>query len=163
MVFGEYFPNPALFGTGTEAEALVSPLGAMLVEALGTAILVLVIFALSDPDNAAAPDPTLVPFFVGFTVAVLISLFAPITQAGWNPARDFGPRLVAVLAGYGTVAIPGPQGGFWIYIVGPMIGGPLGGLVYERGLAPYLPRKVPAGSERADAGNGRRKERMVRR
>ena len=110
MIFGEYFPNPAVFGTGPEAAALVSPLAAMLVEALGTAILVLVIFALSDPDNAAAPEPTLIPFFVGFTVAVLISLFAPITQAGWNPARDFGPRIVAVLAGFGSVAIPGPQG-----------------------------------------------------
>ena len=56
MIFGEYFPNPAVFGTGPDAAALVSPLAAMLVEALGTAILVLVIFALTDPDNAAAPD-----------------------------------------------------------------------------------------------------------
>ncbi len=149
MIFGEYFPNPAVFGTGPEAAALVSPIGAMLVEALGTAILVLVIFALSDPDNAAAPEPTLVPFFVGFTVAVLISLFAPITQAGWNPARDFGPRLVALLAGFGTVAIPGPQGGFWIYIVGPLLGGLAGGLVYERLVRPFIPRKIPAGTEEA--------------
>lgn len=149
MIFGEYFPNPAVFGTGPDAAALVSPLGAMLVEALGTAILVLVIFALSDPDNAAAPAPTLVPFFVGFTVAVLISLFAPITQAGWNPARDFGPRLVALLAGYGSIAIPGPQGGFWIYIVGPMLGGVGGGLLYERLVGPLLPRKLPSGVEEA--------------
>jgi glycerol uptake facilitator-like aquaporin len=138
-----------VFGTGPEAASLVSPLGAMLVEAFGTAILVLVIFALSDPDNAAAPEPTLVPFFVGFTVAVLISLFAPITQAGWNPARDFGPRLVALLAGYGAIAIPGPHGGFWVYIVGPLAGGLVGGLVYERLLRPLLPRKVPAGVEEA--------------
>jgi glycerol uptake facilitator protein len=149
MIFGEYFPNPAIFGTGPEAAALVSPLAAMLVEALGTAILVLVIFALSDPDNAAAPEPTLIPFFIGFTVAVLISLFAPITQAGWNPARDFGPRLVAVLAGYGSIAIPGPQGGFWIYIVGPVLGGLVGGALYERVLGPLLPRKRPAGVEEA--------------
>jgi MIP family channel proteins len=149
MIFGEYFPNPAIFGTGPEAAALVSPLAAMLVEALGTAILVLVIFALSDPDNAAAPEPTLVPFFIGFTVAVLISLFAPITQAGWNPARDFGPRLVAVLAGYGSIAIPGPQSGFWIYIVGPLLGGLVGGALYERLLGPLLPRKRPAGVEEA--------------
>jgi MIP family channel proteins len=147
MIFGEYFPNPAVFGTGPEAAALVSPLGAMLVEALGTGILVLVIFALSDPDNAAAPEPSLVPFFVGFTVAVLISLFAPITQAGWNPARDLGPRLVAVLAGYGSIAIPGPQGGFWIYIVGPLLGGVAGGLFYVRLIGPLLPRKQPAGVE----------------
>jgi glycerol uptake facilitator protein len=149
MIFGEYFPNPALFGTGPEAAALVSPLGALLIEAFGTAILVLVIFALSDPDNAAAPAPTLVPFFVGFTVAVLISLFAPITQAGWNPARDFGPRLVALLAGFGAIAIPGPQGGFWIYIVGPLLGGLIGGSLYERLVRPLLPRILPAGTEEA--------------
>jgi MIP family channel proteins len=149
MIFGEYFPNPAVFGTGPEAAALVTPLAAVLVEAFGTAILVFVIFTLSDPDNTAAPDPTLAPFFIGFTVAVLIGLFAPITQAGWNPARDFGPRVVAWLAGYGSVAIPGPQGGFWIYIVGPLVGGPLGGLVYERVVGPYLPRRVAASVEGA--------------
>lgn len=149
MIFGEYFPNPAVFGTGPEAAMLVSPLAALLVEALGTAVLLLVIFALTDPENAATPEPTLVPFFIGFTVAVLISLFAPITQAGWNPARDFGPRLVAVLAGYGTIAIPGPQGGFWIYIVGPILGGLVGGTIYERLVRPFLPRKLPAGTEQA--------------
>jgi MIP family channel proteins len=149
MIFGEYFPNPAVFGTGPEAAALVSPIAAMLVEALGTAILVLVIFALTDPDNRAAPEPTLVPFFVGFTVAVLISVFAPITQAGWNPARDFGPRLVALAAGFGSIAIPGPQGGFWIYIVGPILGGLVGGAAYEWLIRPLLPRKLPPGSEEA--------------
>ena len=128
----------------------------MLVEALGTAILVLVIFALSDPDNAAAPEPTLVPFFVGFTVAVLISLFAPITQAGWNPARDFGPRLVAVLAGYGTIAIPGPQGGFWIYIVGPLLGGLVGGAVYERLIGPAPAAKAAARVSRRPSEERRR-------
>ena len=149
MIFGQYFPNPAVFGTGPDAASLVSPLAALLVEALGTGILVLVIFALTDPENAAAPEPTLVPFFIGFTVAVLISLFAPITQAGWNPARDFGPRLVAVLAGFGSIAIPGPQGGFWIYIVGPILGGLVGGAVYERLVRPLLPRKAPSGTEEA--------------
>src|SRR5438094_7686644 len=149
MIFGEYFPNPAVFGTGPDAAALISPLGAMGVEALGTAILMLVTFALSDPDNVAAPEPTLVPFFVGFTVAVLISLFAPITQAGWNPARDFGPRIVALLAGYGPIAIPGPRGGSWVYIAGPLLGGLGGGLLYERALRPLLAPELPAGTEGA--------------
>jgi glycerol uptake facilitator protein len=148
MIFGEYFPNAAMFGTGPDVHALVSPLQAAVVEGLGTLILVLVIFALTDPDNAAAPEPTVVPIIVGATVAILIAVFAPITQAGWNPARDFGPRLVALLAGYGQIALPGPQAGFWVYIVGPLLGGPLGGLLYERGLRPHLPSTVPAGTER---------------
>ena len=53
--------------------------------ALGTAILVFMIFALVDPRSGVAPG--LAPLLIGFTVAVLISLFAPITQAGCNPAR----------------------------------------------------------------------------
>ena len=135
MVFGEYFPNPALFGVGLEARALVSPLHAAVVEGFGTAVLVFVIFALTDRRNPGAPGANLAPCFIGFTVAVLISLFAPITQAGWNPARDFGPRIVAFLLGWGSIAIPGPGGGFWIYIVGPLLGGPLGGLLWQA-LAP---------------------------
>jgi glycerol uptake facilitator protein len=131
MIFGEYFPNPALFGTGEAARALVSPWDAACVEGFGTAVLVLVIFALTDPCNRAAPAANLRPFFIGFTVAVLISLFAPITQAGWNPARDFGPRLVAYGLGWGTIAIPGPVAGFWAYIVGPLVGGALGGLAWQ--------------------------------
>ena len=62
-------------------------------------------------------------------VAVLISLFAPATQAGWNPARDLGPRLVALALGWGPVAIPGPEGGCWVYLVGPIVGGPVGGFL----------------------------------
>jgi glycerol uptake facilitator protein len=143
MVFGEYFPNPAIFGTGPDAHALISPLTAVGIEAFGTAVLVFMIFALTDPRNGARPA-WLAPFFIGFTVAALISLFAPATQAGWNPARDFGPRIVAFFAGGDEVAIPGPRAGFWVYIVGPLLGGPLGGLIYDRIVRPGLPAEVPA-------------------
>ena len=144
MIFGEYFPNPALFGTDEAARGLVSPLAAFGVEAFGTGILVLMIFALTDPRNRAAPG-ALAPFFIGFAVAVLISLFAPITQGGWNPARDFGPRLVAFLAGWGEVAIPGPRGGFWVYIAGPLIGGPVGAAAYDYLIRPMLAPDLRAG------------------
>lgn len=60
----------------------------------------------------------LIPPLIGLTIGAWIAVFAPFSQAGWNPARDFGPRLVAWAAGFGSVVIPGPQGGFWIYIVG---------------------------------------------
>ena len=146
MVFGEYFPNPDIFGTDGAAFDLVSPLAAVGVEALGTGILVFIIFALVDRRNARRPSSQITPFFIGFTVAVLISLFAPITQAGWNPARDFGPRIVAALAGWGEIAIPGPRNGFWVYIVGPLVGGPIGAALYELLIRPR------GGSEAGEAG-----------
>lgn len=151
MIFGEYFPNPAMFGTGEEAEALVSPLMATAVEALGTGVLVFLIFALIEPRNGTRPQ-WLTPFFIGFTVAVLISLFAPITQAGWNPARDFGPRIVAFLAGWGEIAIPGPRAGFVAYIVGPLVGGTLGGLIYDWTIRSSLPVEEPIPAEVSRGG-----------
>ena len=138
MMFGEYFPNPDVAGTGEAASALVSPLGAMAVEGIGTGILVLVIFALVDRRNSALPVKYLAPVFIGLTVALMISMLAPLTQGGWNPARDFGPRLVSFFAGWGEMAIPGPSGGFWAYIAGPLIGGPLGAAVYEFLLRPTM-------------------------
>lgn len=135
MAFGEYFPNPALF---PDSSLEIAPWHAFAVEAFGTAILVMVIFSLIDRRNAALPNKGLAPFLIGFTVAALISLFAPLTQAGWNPARDFGPRIVAYFAGWNNIAIPGPDGGFWVYIAGPLVGGLVGAAIFEALIAPGL-------------------------
>lgn len=131
MVFGEYGPNPAIFGTAPATLALLSPLAVMLIEALGTALLLFFIFALVDRHNRDAPGSNLAPFFIGFAVAIIISVLAPLTQAGLNPARDFGPRLVALFAGWGAMALPGPNGIWWAYIVGPFLGGPIGATLYD--------------------------------
>ncbi len=143
MVFGEYFPNPAEFGTDAAAQELVTPLAAASVEALGTAVLVFMIFALTDPRSSHRPSRWIWPLMIGFTIALLISLFAPITQGAWNPARDFGPRLVAFFAGWNEIAIPGPRQGFWVYIVGPLIGGSLGAAAYDLLIRPGLPEPPP--------------------
>ena len=145
MVFGEYFPNPAIYGTGADAAALITPLGAALVEGFGTAVLAFVIFALTDRRNAGLTAKPLTPLLIGFTVAALISLFAPLTQAGWNPARDFGPRVVAYFAGWGEIAIPGPRAGFWAYVAGPMLGAPLGAALHELLIKPALPSRGESG------------------
>ena len=139
MMFGEYFPNPGMMGVDAAARALVSPLEAAAVEALGTGILVLMIFALVDRRNSSLPVKWLAPVFIGLTVAMIISMMAPLTMGGWNPARDFGPRLVSYFAGWGGMAIPGPSGGFWAYIAGPLAGGPIGAAVYEFLIRPAFP------------------------
>ena len=146
MMFGEYFPNPGAAGTSEAALALVSPIGAAAVEAIGTGILVMMIFALIDRRNSSLPVKYLAPVLIGLTVALMISMLAPLTQGGWNPARDFGPRLVSYFAGWGEMAIPGPSGGFWAYIVGPLVGGPLGAAVYEFLLRPPLPPEKGPGN-----------------
>jgi glycerol uptake facilitator protein len=139
MVFGEYFPNPAIFGTGPEAFRQVSHLTAMLAEAVGTAFLVSFVFALTEPRNPEAPR-FMVPLFIGLTVSIIISIIAPLTQAALNPARDFGPRLVALLFGWGHIAIPGPRAGFFtVYILAPIIGGIAGAGLYQTFVRRYLP------------------------
>ena len=146
MLFGEYFPNPAIIGTDESARALVSAPMAALVEGVGAAVLVLVIFALVDRRNGSRPVNFLSPVLIGATVAAIISVFAPLTMGGWNPARDFGPRLVAFFAGWGEIAIPGPSSGFWAYIVGPLIGGPVGAALYDILLRPAF-RGTPSSQE----------------
>ena len=133
---------PCPYGTGEPARALISPFRALAVEAFGTGVLVLMIFSLVDRHNAAMSAKHLAPFFIGFTVAVLIGMFAPLTQAGWNPARDFGPRIVAYFAGWGGIAIPGPSSGFWVYIAGPLIGGPIGAFIHESLVRPLMKQQA---------------------
>jgi glycerol uptake facilitator protein len=75
-------------------------------EAFGTFLLVLMIFALTEGCNVGRPDDALAPVFIGLTVTSIICLMAPLTQAGLNPARDLGPRLVAWLMGWGGRRFP---------------------------------------------------------
>ena len=90
------------------------------------------------------------PYFIGFTVACLSSLYGAHTSGSFNPAREFGPRFVAYLAGWGKIALPGHHGGWWAYIIGPLIGGPIGGALHDfivaRGYAPEPKDNKPAKS-----------------
>ena len=102
---------------------------AFMAEAYGTAILALVIFSLTNPKNkTTAKNPILVPPLIGTTVGALISVIAPLTQAGFNPARDFGPRIISLLAGWGGIAMQG----WWVYILGPIVGALVGALIAEK-------------------------------
>jgi glycerol uptake facilitator-like aquaporin len=96
-------------------------------ETLGTGILSFVIFALTNPKNDTVKSGY-VPSLIGVTVGALIAVLAPLTQAGFNPARDFGPRIIAWCGGWKTIAFAG----FWVYIVGPIIGALLGAFAADR-------------------------------
>lgn len=147
MCYGEYFPNPGGLAAGNtpydpgQHEKLrlsFSHQQAWMAEFLGTAILAIVVFSLTDARNSARPQSNLAPVFIGLTVSALISFLAPLTQAGFNPARDFGPRLFAYLAGWGQVAIPGLADLSWltVYIIAPIFGGIAGGGFHQHILRP---------------------------
>lgn len=123
-MFGEFFPNPGFSGIIKSA----SEWQAIGAEFFGTFILVYMIFWLIHPKNESQYTPLL----IGMTVGGLICLLAPISQGGFNPARDFGPRLFSYFAGWGDVAFPAPSFSFLtVYILGPIGGGILASLIFK--------------------------------
>lgn len=109
-------------------------IGPLIDQIIGTAFLLMFVAALVDRRNLA-PKANLTPWLVGLAVAAIGMSYGANAGYAINPARDFGPRLFAAIAGWGQVALPGNGTGFsayfWIPIVGPLIGGTLGILVYD--------------------------------
>lgn len=128
-------PDPAAkLGVFCTAPALRRTGANLLCELIGTFVLVLGILAILSPKNlqpAHGLDTGLGPLLVGLLVVSLgVSLGGP-TGYAINPARDLGPRLAHALlpiAGKG-----GSDWGYaWIPVVGPLLGGALAALAYQR-------------------------------
>jgi len=134
MMFGEFYPNP-----GLGYEVPVSTMNAFLAEMVGTFALVFLIFSLTDGCNVGRPNDSLSPLFVGLSITIIISVIAPLTQAGLNPARDLSPRIFAYLAGWKEAAFPDSQWGFFtVYVLGPVVGGILAALLFEKIVKPIM-------------------------
>ena len=95
---------------------------ACFVEGWTTALLATMVMVTGGRRHAGTVPAKGGPFIVGITVAGMICLVGPLTGAGFNPARDLSPRIVAALAG-GAGAFPA---GWWIYSAGPVVGAVLG-------------------------------------
>jgi glycerol uptake facilitator protein len=144
MMFGEYFPNPGV----TDISPVVTMGTAAMAEGLGTFLLVMLVFVLTEGCNVGRPADGSTPVFIGAAVAAIISILGPLTQAGLNPARDLGPRLVAYLAGWDRVAIPGPRGGFFtVYILAPVLGGAVAAICFR-----FLVSRLMGGREKVCCG-----------
>lgn len=104
---------------------------AMIVEIVITALLMLVIMAVIDEKNTSAPKGGLGALTIGLTVAVIGGTFGGLTGFALNPARDLGPKLFIMLAGWGKIGFPAPGAYFWVPIVGPILGALVGGFVYQ--------------------------------
>ncbi|HYM09649.1 MAG TPA: MIP/aquaporin family protein [Bryobacterales bacterium] len=108
-------------------------------QTLGTALLVLLIFAVIDPRNQP-PVANLAPIAIGLVVVAIGISFGGMHGYAINPARDFGPRLLTVVAGFKNNGLTSGKLVFWVPIVGPLLGGLIGGLVYDQGIRRFLPQ-----------------------
>lgn len=122
MIFGEFFPNPGGAPLAETARQHITFTHAFLAEFLGTALLAFAVFGLTDPKSTATL-PRYAPFAIGATLTILISLLAPLSMGGFNPARDFGPRLFSALAGWGDLPFTlNGHGWLTVYILAPILG-----------------------------------------
>ena len=100
----------------------------LLAEAIATFLLLIVVLALGLDERSEQPA---VGLAIGLTVAISILAIGPISGGSLNPARSLGPALVS-----------GEFTGLWLYFVGPLVGGVLGAVVYDRLLRHSDPPEV---------------------
>jgi aquaporin Z len=128
-----------LFGdaisAGVSEPHLVSPAGAVLIEAILTCLLVTVILGTADRSRIVGPNAALA---VGATIALCGLIATPIEGASMNPARSLGPALVV-----------GRLDDLWIYLIGPIAGSTL-----AVGLTQLLHGSPPSDEKAAEAAQG---------
>ncbi|NAZ87156.1 MIP/aquaporin family protein [Kineococcus indalonis] len=112
---------------------------AFLDQVVGTAILVFLIFAVTEL-RATPPAANLAPFIIGLIVVGIGMAWGSNAGYAINPARDFGPRVASFITGYTTaMREPGGQFYFWVPIVAPVIGALIGGALYRVLVERHLP------------------------
>jgi MIP family channel proteins len=92
---------------------------AMILELIATALFIMVISAVATDQNAPW-NGIQAPIFIGLFIFAAATVFGPLTGGSFNPARSIAPAITA-----------GKFGDLWIYIVGPVVGGALGGAAYK--------------------------------
>jgi glycerol uptake facilitator protein len=114
------------------------PSAGLLDQTIGTAILLFLIFALID-DRNQPPQGNMTPILIGTIVVGIGMAFGGMHGYAINPARDFGPRLFTVFAGFKNNGLTDGGNIFWVPIVGPLVGGLIGGAAYDFGVRRFLP------------------------
>lgn len=132
---GVFFTHPGL---------AITPMHALMDQVVLTAFLLLGIFAITEQYNEMAPKANSGALMIGLLVATIGASMGYLEAWAINPARDFGPRLFAYFAGWGSSALPAPDNYWWIPIVGPLAGGVVGAAAYQWLIYPFLPARQRA-------------------
>ncbi len=110
-------------------------------QVIGTALLLLLILAITDEFNSP-PGANLVPLMIGLVVVAIGMSFGGMHGYPINPARDLGPRLFTVVAGFRNNGITDGSRVWWVPVVAPLVGGLVGAAVYDFGIRRFLKRSA---------------------
>ncbi|KAJ1657379.1 glycerol channel, partial [Coemansia sp. RSA 25] len=113
---------------GNFARPFIGNGAAFLSEAVGTGLLVLGIFAITDNNNFPARSCT--PLAIGLLLTGLALSIGYPTGYSFNPARDLGPRCAAAIW-YGADVFTNHGSYTWVPVAGPLAGGIVGAALYE--------------------------------
>ena len=116
-----------------------NPSAGFIDQVIGTALLLLLILAITDERNSP-PGANLAPVLIGLVVVAIGMSFGALHGYAINPARDFGPRLFTVVAGFKNNGLTDGSGVFWVPILAPILGGLIGAGVYDFGIRRFLPK-----------------------
>ncbi|HSW43146.1 MAG TPA: MIP/aquaporin family protein [Patescibacteria group bacterium] len=150
-------PHPWVIGIDQAAYDQVPILTGFFAEALGTGLLVMFILALLERRSVNGPTGWFFPVALGLLVCMIVILQGPLTMTSLNPARDLGPRIMALLMGFGSIAFPGVRdGGSLLVTAGaPLVGGVLGALFFDKVMKPFFPPEPAADATKpAEASAG---------
>jgi glycerol uptake facilitator protein len=115
-----------------------TPAAGFIDQVVGTAILLFIVFALTDSRNQSVPG-YLQPVLIGLAVVGIGMSFGALHGYAINPARDFGPRVFISLAGFRNNGLTDGTSAYWVPVIGPLLGGLLGAGLYDYGVRRFLP------------------------
>ncbi|KAE9548025.1 hypothetical protein FO519_008765 [Halicephalobus sp. NKZ332] len=142
-----YFDSGTRHVTGTQATAQIfasyltphlSICGGLVSQIIGTAVFVFFIIHFVDRRNSY-PN-WIQPFITGLVFLMIGTVFSSDTKYSLNPARDLGPRLFTCIIGYGIETFSfRDYNWFWVPLLGPILGGVVGGHLYQLFIEFYAP------------------------
>jgi glycerol uptake facilitator protein len=106
------------------------PLAGFVDQVLGTALLLFLVMALTDENNVGAPA-WMTPVLVGSIVVAIGMSFGALHGYAINPARDLGPRIFTVVAGFKNNGLTDGSGAWVIPFFAPFLGGIVGTAAYD--------------------------------
>ena len=118
VAIGIVYSSRATDGLNTNPGAGISDGGALLLEIIATALFVMVISTVATDDRAAWKG-VMAPLLIGLFIFTAVSAVGPASGGSYNPARSLDPAIYN-----------GDFDHIWIYLVGPLVGGVLGGAIW---------------------------------